>query len=116
MQWTGKRIFTIVMAVGTVITTYQLLSKPRPVATPQSAEAARANVQSFDQKLEQLQAPRTDGSAPAESLSTFTSIPEAALASWSGLSCTSLCEGDEGQEVKTYALCAKWIAGRFYYV
>jgi hypothetical protein len=66
MQWTGKRIFTIVMAVGTVITTYQLLSKPRPVATPQSAEAARANVQSFDQKLEQLQAPRTDGSAPAE--------------------------------------------------
>jgi hypothetical protein len=66
MQWTGKRIFTIVMAVGTVITTYQLLSKPRPVATPQSAETARANVQSFDQKLEQLQAPRTDGSAPAE--------------------------------------------------
>jgi hypothetical protein len=54
------------MAVGTVITTYQLLSKPRPVATPQSAETARANVQSFDQKLEQLQAPRTDGSAPAE--------------------------------------------------
>jgi hypothetical protein len=66
MQWTGKRIFTIVMAVGTVITTYQLLSKPRPVATPQNAETARANVQSFDQKLEQLQAPRTDGSAPAE--------------------------------------------------
>jgi len=66
MQWTGKRIFTIVMAAGTVITTYQLLSKPEPVATPQAAETARANAQSFDQKLEQLQVPRTAGRAPAE--------------------------------------------------
>src|SRR5579859_7484183 len=66
MQWTGKRIVTIVMVVGTVITTYQLLSKPQPVAVPQNAETARANAQSFDQKLEQLQAPRSAGSAPAE--------------------------------------------------
>ena len=66
MQWTGKRIFTIVMAVGTVITTYQLLSKPQPVAVPQNAETVRANAQSFDQKLEQLQAPRSEGSTPTE--------------------------------------------------
>lgn len=66
MQWTGKRIVTVVMVVGTIITTYQLLSKPQPVAAPQLPETARANAQSFDQKLEQLQAPRTKGSAPAE--------------------------------------------------
>jgi hypothetical protein len=66
MQWTGKRIVTIVVLVGSAVTTYQLLGKPQPVAAPQTAEAARVNAQSFDQKLEQLQAPRTAGSAPAE--------------------------------------------------
>jgi|SRR5579864_2796282 len=66
MQWTGKRIVTIVLVVGSVVTTYQLLSKPQPVAVPQNAEAARMNAQSFDQKLQQLQAPRTPGSPPAE--------------------------------------------------
>ena len=66
MQWTGKRIVTIVALVGSAVTTYQLLSKPQPVAAPQTAEAARVNAQSFDQKLEQLQAPRTAGNVPAE--------------------------------------------------
>ena len=66
MQWTGKRIVTIVVMVGSIITTYQLLSKPQPVAAPQNAETARLNAQSFDQKLGQLQAPRTAGSIPAE--------------------------------------------------
>jgi len=66
MQWTGKRIVTIVVLVGSAVTTYQLLSKPQPVAAPQSAETARINAQSFDQKLEQLQARRTAGSTPAE--------------------------------------------------
>jgi hypothetical protein len=65
MQWTGKRMVTIVVLVGSAVTTYQLLSKPQPVAAPQTAEAARVNAQSFDQKLEQLQAPRTAGN-PAE--------------------------------------------------
>jgi hypothetical protein len=66
MQLTGKRIFTAVMLVGTAVTTYQLLSKPQPVAPPLSAERARVNAQSFDQKIEQLEMPRTDGSVPAE--------------------------------------------------
>jgi hypothetical protein len=66
MQLTGKRIFTAVMLVGTAVTTYQLLSKPQPVAPLLSAERARVNAQSFDQKIEQLEMPRTDGSAPAE--------------------------------------------------
>jgi hypothetical protein len=66
MQLTGKRIFTAVMLVGTAVTTYQLLSKPQPVAPPVSVETARVNAQSFDRKLEQLEMPRTDGSAPSE--------------------------------------------------
>jgi hypothetical protein len=66
MQWTGKRIVSIVVLVGSVVTTYQLLSKPQPVAVPQNAETARINARSFDQKLEQLEAPRTAGSLPAE--------------------------------------------------
>ena len=54
------------MLVGAVITGYQILSRPQPVATVQTAEDARLNAQSFDQKIEQLQAPRAEGSAPAE--------------------------------------------------
>src|SRR5690349_8363222 len=66
MQLTGKRIFTGVMLVGAAITVYQVMSKPRPVATPLTASVAQANAQAFDQKLEQLAAPRGAGSAPAE--------------------------------------------------
>jgi hypothetical protein len=65
MQLSGRRIFTAVMLVGTAVTVYQVLSKPQPVAQPLSASVAQANAQAFDQKLEQLQMPRTSGSAPA---------------------------------------------------
>jgi hypothetical protein len=65
MQLSGRRIFTAVMLVGTAVTVYQVLSKPQLVAPPQSASVAQANTQAFDQKLEQLQMPRTSGSAPA---------------------------------------------------
>ena len=66
MQLTRKRIFTAVMLVGAAITVYQVMSKPQPLATPLSASAARESAQAFDQKLEQLQASRSAGSAPAE--------------------------------------------------
>jgi len=66
MQLTGKRIFTAVMLVGAAITVYQVMSKPQPIAPPPIASAARENAQAFDQKLEQLQAPRSVGSVPAE--------------------------------------------------
>jgi hypothetical protein len=66
MQLTSKRIFTAVMLVGAAITVYQVMSKPQPVAQNLTASAARANVQAFDQKMEQLAAPRSAGSAPAE--------------------------------------------------
>ena len=66
MKWNGKRIFTLLILVLAAISTYQLLSRPQPIAAPQTLESARANVQSFNQKLEQLSAPRAVGSAPAE--------------------------------------------------
>ncbi|MBV9182234.1 MAG: hypothetical protein JO356_13070 [Acidobacteria bacterium] len=66
MQWNGKRIITLITLVSGGVTTYQLLSKPQPIAAPQTVASARANLQSFDQKLGQLSVPRTTGSAPAE--------------------------------------------------
>ena len=66
MQLTGNRIFTAVMLVGAAITVYQVISKPQPVAPPLSSSAARESAQAFDRKLEQLAAPRSAGSAPAE--------------------------------------------------
>jgi len=66
MKITGKRIFTAITLVLAVITVYQVLSRPQPIAEPQTAESAATNAQSFDQKLAQLEAPRTDGSEPTE--------------------------------------------------
>src|SRR5438445_364269 len=66
MQVTGRRIFSAVMLLCGVVTIYQVLSKPQPVALPQTVETAQANAQSFDQKIGQLQEPRTNGSVPEE--------------------------------------------------
>lgn len=66
MQITVKRAFSAVLLTGTFISTYQLLSRPQRVAVPQTAATAHENVQSFDQKLEALQRPRTPSEAPAE--------------------------------------------------
>jgi hypothetical protein len=54
------------MLVGGVITGYQILSRPQRIAAPQTTEGTRLNAQSFDQKIEQLEAPRAEGSSPAE--------------------------------------------------
>src|SRR5436190_319139 len=66
MKITGKRIFTAITLVLAVITVYQVLSRPQAIAEPRTAESAATNAQSFDQKLAQLEAPRTDGSEPTE--------------------------------------------------
>jgi len=66
MQITGRRIFSAVMLLGCVVTLYQLFSKPQPVAQPQSQDVAKANASSFDQKIEQLETPRSSSDAPAE--------------------------------------------------
>ena len=66
MKITGKRIFSAVTLVLALITLYQVLNRPQPIAEPQTADSAKANAQSFDQKLAQLQTPRTEGSDPTE--------------------------------------------------
>jgi hypothetical protein len=66
MQITIKRVVTAVMIVGGAITGYQILSRPHPVAAPQSVEETRANAQSFDQKLEVIETVRTESTPPAE--------------------------------------------------
>jgi hypothetical protein len=66
MQITGKRVFTAVMLVGTGITTYQLFSRPQPIAAPQTREDARLSVESFDRKLEQVEVPRDAAASPLE--------------------------------------------------
>ena len=66
MKLTGKRIFTAITLVLAVITVYQVMSRPQPIAEPQAPETAKTNAQAFDQKLVQLETPRTESSAPAE--------------------------------------------------
>jgi len=66
MQVTVKRVITAVMVVGGLVTGYQILSKPQPVEAPQSVEEARANAQSFDQKIAVVEAARQENGAPAE--------------------------------------------------
>lgn len=66
MKITAKRIFTALTLTGAVITVYQVLSKPQPVADPLAPEAARASAVSFAEKLQELSAPRTPDRAPLE--------------------------------------------------
>ena len=66
MQITVKRVITAVVVVSGLVTGYQILSKPQPVAAPQNREQLRANAQSFDQKIEVLEGARDQNRAPAE--------------------------------------------------
>ena len=66
MKITVSRIITAITLVGGAITIYQVMSKPLPVASPQTVEASQANAQSFDQKIAQLESSRTEGGAPEE--------------------------------------------------
>ena len=64
MKITARRIFAAFTLTSAVITVYQLLSKPQPVAEPLAIETARASAASFDQKLQELSTPRTPDRAP----------------------------------------------------
>src|SRR2546423_6498974 len=66
MHITGRRVFSAVMLLGCFVTTYQLFSRPQPVAEPQSQDVAKANASSFDQKIERLETPRSSSDAPTE--------------------------------------------------
>src|SRR5258708_12566105 len=54
------------MLAGGLVTAYQILSRPQPVATPQTREEARANAQSFDQKIEVIETVRAENNPPAQ--------------------------------------------------
>jgi hypothetical protein len=66
MKITERRIWGTVVLLSCVVTIYQILSKPKPVAPPQTVEAVRANAASFDHKVEQLETPRPEHDSPAE--------------------------------------------------
>jgi len=66
MKITAKRIFTALTLTGAVITVYQVLSKPQPVREALAPEIAQASLVSFDQKLEEVSAPRTPDRVPLE--------------------------------------------------
>lgn len=66
MKITGRRVFSAVMLLGAAVTTYQILSKPQPIAAPQSLDTARGNAQSFEHKLEQVEIQRGSNGDPQE--------------------------------------------------
>jgi hypothetical protein len=66
MQVTVKRVITAVVIVGGLVTAYQILSKPQPVAAPQSSEETRTNAQSFDRKIALIEDTRQENGASAE--------------------------------------------------
>jgi hypothetical protein len=65
-KWKLDRIISVATLVTSVIALFLVLKKPAPVAVPQPAAAAAVNAQSFQDKIQQLDQPKTVGQAPAE--------------------------------------------------
>jgi hypothetical protein len=66
MKWKLDRIISVATLAASVIAIFLVLKKPQPVAPAQSPAAAAANVQSLENKLEQLEKPKEPGQAPAQ--------------------------------------------------
>ena len=66
MKWKLDRIISVATLVASLIAIFLVLKKPQPVAPAQSPAAAAANVQSLENKLEQLEQPKEPGQAPAQ--------------------------------------------------
>ena len=66
MKWKLDRIISVATLVTSVIAIFLVLKKPQPVAPSQSPAAAAANVQSLENKLEQLERPKDPGQPPAQ--------------------------------------------------
>jgi hypothetical protein len=66
MKWKLDRIISVATLAASLIAIFLVLKKPQPVAPPQSPAAAAANVQSLENKLEQLEQPKDPGQAPAQ--------------------------------------------------
>jgi hypothetical protein len=66
MKWKLDRIISVATLVASLIAIFLVLKKPQPVVPAQSPAAAAANVQSLENKLEQLEQPKEPGQAPAQ--------------------------------------------------
>jgi hypothetical protein len=66
MKWKLDRIISVATLAASVIAIFLVLKKPQPVAPPQSPAAAAVNVQSLEQKLEQLDQPKNPGEPPSQ--------------------------------------------------
>jgi len=66
MKWKVDRIISVATLAASLIAIILVLKKPQPVAPAQSPAAAAANVQSLENKLEQLERPKSPGEAPAQ--------------------------------------------------
>jgi len=66
MKWKLDRIISVATLAASLIAIFLVLKKPQPVAPAQSPAAAAANVQSVENKLEQLEQPKEPGQAPAQ--------------------------------------------------
>jgi len=66
MKWKLDRIISVATLVTSVLALFLVLKKPQPVAVPQAPAAAAANVQSLENKLEQLEQPKAPGQPPAQ--------------------------------------------------
>ena len=66
MKWRVDRIISVATLAASLIAIILVLKKPQPVAPAQSPAAAAANVQSLENKLEQLEQPKSPGEAPAQ--------------------------------------------------
>jgi len=66
MKWKVDRIISVATLAASLIAMFLVLKKPQPVAPAQSPAAAAANVQSLENKLEQLEQPKEPGQAPAQ--------------------------------------------------
>jgi len=66
MKWKLDRIISVATLAASLIAIFLVLKKPQPVAPAQSPAAAAANVQSLENKLEQLEQPKNPGETPAQ--------------------------------------------------
>ena len=66
MKWKLDRIISVATLAASLIAIILVLKKPQPVAPVQSPAAAAANVQSLENKLEQLEQHKNPGDAPAQ--------------------------------------------------
>jgi hypothetical protein len=66
MKWKLDRIISVATLAASLIAIFLVLKKPQPVAPAQSPAAAAANVQSLENKLEQLERPKDPGQPPAQ--------------------------------------------------